>query len=1723
MRFINRRSLHITSPGTLRTSRASRPLRGAGSGVSRRFFPLLLLLATALLVVPPPILPQDDADGQTDEDRPSPPGSALPEEDPPELFDVQVGDTEADVFVQGRWESAIAGALGIALLSEPVDDSRVAFPYTFPGMDPTPFVNTVDLTISIWLFEHYYLEATVLDELELGTLVFGYEGGEDAFVKRVRLGSDTFDLTTAAPAPYLTATEGEEPALGGYILAQSETASHELLLQYRGAEAAVDLYRGLNLLTEETIDPAAYLRGRYFVLPDGGVEDLTVYIEDAQGAVTASDGRTYREARPGPDVRTSPERGTVSLTEPAAGRVLVTYTKEGNRVGDPALGRDALVYTEGGRPVPGAGEPLDFSFRDQSYLDVNLSNLEVTVDGEPALLLYDPVAFSPFEAQNRYAVNGGSESEEDSDDAAGTTGGDGSGEVEIRFQRRASARDLALPGLRPLIAEGVVVIEDAVAGVDEDPRAAANRYPFAATEPAYPDLYGPAPTTKEGASDFVIARRSLTEVSAVTLPQRVVPGSVQITRNGLPEYGYSLDPATGEVTFVTPVSPLDRIEVRYRLEAPGAAGGDATLAYGNRIDLGGDATLRTVLGGAVPLPRGGYTTTSGERPASTTAAGRLTWQRDRLTLESDIAAELRIPDATGHLRLAGMEEHVTAVPVSDPAMVPAAPPEDALAEELALLGEPALPEEPALEATNRGELRYRDYYFESIFGTRTLQDYRWTVPPEQVFAYEEGSRTGPYPVAAREDGFTAPVMALDFVLEEKEATATGGPSWAGGRLQLPPGEQDLSTAEGLRLSWKRTDTPSPEGEVAVYLIAGPTSEDTDADGRLDAGSGVLDPRYSFTDDRRDITLEAGAVEAGIGPAVTEDGNRNGILDAAAPVVTRRLAAKSSDIPDTWESVEFTFSEAERRRLAATRSVDIVVVNTGAGSARGRILVGDVEFQRSGATLDPRDGDITARERRVADLGDTAGTTGTGGEALAEVRERFTDVAGEPERLLDVDWESLDGAAWTLEERVAPTTPGSYEELVLFVRPVALSADATLTIELSDHADARLTASIPLAATGAGDPGGDAGGEGIPGGEWLHIRIDPHSETATVNGEGAGTVTVTGWSPGAEVGLLTLALDGAGSGRLLIDEVHWQGSRAAATMVQRTRLSARPDWSVTLGPVAVLSDIALDQEVILRSGDALDGSFTNGSVTSRSSLGAQLPLAGITGRTTAGFAGDVTRLSAGHTVIVPSAGFPVRITDVFDTTLIGGDGGGSGTDTGAAGSGGTAHRSDARIRLRGTEVLRGEASVREDADGIRRDWNVSATSGDLVPGSPRAVLRLSDRRAPGADDGVGGSYVDGWTRSGRLYLPGNLEDATNRRAGAEASFSYTDAVVGTAAGAEASLDHQIATRREDALTASVSLPISLRREAPTAIRMTPTYMRSLRLIRATTTDPGPTGDVADYGESVWSQYYARRAPPFGELFLTSLREDFTEATTAVERARYRAEASAEVEGNAGTRPIYLLLPSSGRLTLARSLEREESAVSDLRETSLLLRSAAINLFGRVGARPIMDLYRTDEYRLQTEFSRRRSLSPPGHTSSISGSLDGRFFGDGEAALTVVPEVAFTWTEAEGEEAAQTLEPSLEATFTWGARRVPEWSVPVISQPVTGIVNTEQLAAEATWKRAPGELDATLVASHISAVQFSEHGEISFGVDVGIGRESGASGNGPAAFLGFQGTLGGTLRF
>jgi hypothetical protein len=574
----------------------------------------------------------DDARGDDEQAERDPTDPVVDPASREAIFDTRLGDAEVDLFIVGSWNTGIGGAIGWAFHPEiPPEDNRVTFPYDFPGMEPVPYFNAVDLTLSLWLYERYYLEATFADEFEVNSFILGYQGREDELVQSVRLG---YGLLSISEYPYIPFAEATESSPGLSAELATRRSTHELLLRYEPSAEQRKIFYGMNEATEKRIGPPSYLRGRFFVLPDDEVENLTLYLEDADGSISAAGG-TWREADLDAAAVYSAEKGFIYLREKAAGRVAVHYTKGGAAVGDGTLGGGALVGATGATADdeldPGSG-PLDFDFGAGTYLGLDLATLELTIAGDQSLLLYRPGAFNPFEIANRYDIS----------DLASAQ------ELETEFVRKGEYAEREVPGQTLAANEDQTLL--AVINADRGPRHHSNRYPFSED---FPELYGPNPTDKDGYTDFQILATGLTPVSQLTIDGNVVPGSVTVLRNGVEDPSFEVNYESGVITSPFPIFPSDVIEVVYRVYGSGG-GGDLLFATGNRISLGPQTDLTLALGTRWNVVRGTYSVSPTDHPGSVTASAAIEHETDYFSGYLDGAVQLSVPDTTGYLRLLGM-------------------------------------------------------------------------------------------------------------------------------------------------------------------------------------------------------------------------------------------------------------------------------------------------------------------------------------------------------------------------------------------------------------------------------------------------------------------------------------------------------------------------------------------------------------------------------------------------------------------------------------------------------------------------------------------------------------------------------------------------------------------------------------------------------------------------------------------------------------------------------------------------------------------------------------------------------------------------------------------------------------------------------------------------------------------------------------------------------------
>ena len=96
------------------------------------------------------------------------------------------------------------------------------------------------------------------------------------------------------------------------------------------------------------------------------------------------------------------------------------------------------------------------------------------------------------------------------------------------------------------------------------PRNFQDFYPFYALDPSNL-LYGPNRDELSGEFKFDMHVQFVAPITSFTLEQNIVPGSVQVTINGITETRFSVDAASGNLTFQVPIQPTDQIDVTYRI------------------------------------------------------------------------------------------------------------------------------------------------------------------------------------------------------------------------------------------------------------------------------------------------------------------------------------------------------------------------------------------------------------------------------------------------------------------------------------------------------------------------------------------------------------------------------------------------------------------------------------------------------------------------------------------------------------------------------------------------------------------------------------------------------------------------------------------------------------------------------------------------------------------------------------------------------------------------------------------------------------------------------------------------------------------------------------------------------------------------------------------------------------------------------------------------------
>ena len=393
--------------------------------------------------------------------------------------------------------------------------------------------------------------------------------------------------------------------------------------------------------------------------------------------------------------------------------MLVFYKRGGAAVGY-AAGTAGLPSDAGGNRDPTTPKTFNWGItyfgQPMTQRQVNLPSVGV------CLLLWEPGDVSPFEIGSSYAF-----SSEPPTDVS-----------QISIKLNAKVASAALPS--NVIFQSTPADKRFMALVDLNFASPTNRFrdffPFADPTGL---LYGPKRDAMQGGLDFDIIYQFLTPVTDMILEANIVPGSVQMTVNGLPETRFEVDAASGRLTLLTDVMPTDRIVVTYSKVEQGTSGGDILFAWTDRIAMSDALNLSFSAGFRWNVNPWSYTQLPYAKSGTIIAGAGVDGKTDTLAYSAQAAVSYTNPDTTGILRLFGMEGNLTLLDNSEDNAYPASAPSD-----------PSPFGGFVPTQLNRGYLYYRDFRIYGALGATTLQTFEEASPSQMPYA--NGKRMGPFSV-----------------------------------------------------------------------------------------------------------------------------------------------------------------------------------------------------------------------------------------------------------------------------------------------------------------------------------------------------------------------------------------------------------------------------------------------------------------------------------------------------------------------------------------------------------------------------------------------------------------------------------------------------------------------------------------------------------------------------------------------------------------------------------------------------------------------------------------------------------------------------------------------------------------------------------------------------------------------------------------------------------------
>ncbi|QQO08213.1 hypothetical protein [Breznakiella homolactica] len=762
-------------------------------GAIQKVIPLVCItILTFLPCTLPPLEAQENTQPPDIEEIPVP--SYLEEEARPELFSSSLGDSDISLFLSGFWKGTLSGNWGL---------SKSPLGLTAASTDsPILFTQEADLTLSLWMRQRWFVEGTFVDDYSMNTYRAGYQGLPGETVQYIGIGNTGLDYPVF---PYLDLGGNSSSSFGVYGRFGSGDFTFHGLVRYDAAQREERVFVGTRERTYTDISPEYPLRGRFFILPDEDIDTVpVVYIEDSDGSLFGG-GRRWRRANPS-EYAVSARYGQVELSSQPQGMVAVSYSKTGSSY---------LSSMGGYNPSSGFLGQVQ-QFFSQSGAGIELRNYPqpggeysggavpgtVSIGSVSALVIYEPGTFSPFESMSRYQ--------------APSSAATSASLVESSTGNRISGYSLNSlddltdePGLTLVdtpVSRGIFELARDAAGSDR--RLPEKRWPLGAK---YPGLY--LPGNRNHSEDILIRFTNYGSSGAYSLGTDVVPGSVQVYREGLEDPRISFNEDTGFVTLETPAGFNEVIRITYLKQSDQRREGSLAAGLAAVYDPQGPFSTGLSVGLRWNLSSDAFSEEDVSSPGTVGLSGVAAWDDENLKAKVTLGLGFEQPDTTGLYRVSGMEgsETVWDYPFSEAVISPVPS---------TLSG--------SLSEANRGNLTYRNYRDTNWTGSSSLRPIEWSG------ASVVSDKNAPYP--ARDDSIGSDTLVGEFSLD-------GSKTWTGYQVPLTGIDELMETTQEIQVPFRLYNfSATPGTQFKIIVQFGPLRDD---DTWLGENSGLIVERELF--------------------------------------------------------------------------------------------------------------------------------------------------------------------------------------------------------------------------------------------------------------------------------------------------------------------------------------------------------------------------------------------------------------------------------------------------------------------------------------------------------------------------------------------------------------------------------------------------------------------------------------------------------------------------------------------------------------------------------------------------------------------------------------------------------------------------------------------------------------------------------------------------------------